>query len=211
MPTAKKAAPKTAAKKAPAKRSTTKRAAAPRGTVEVKNYEGKLQRQPEAIAFLMQQHRQVETDFRAFQRAKTDEEKQTIANRICLALKVHTQIEEEILYPPAHEAVKDEDMVDEAYVEHDGAKRLIAEIEAMSPGDHCYDARVKVLSEYIKHHVEEEETELFPACKSAKLDLAAMGPELKARSEALEAQLKDDRTAQPSEAMTSRGAAPYLA
>jgi hemerythrin-like domain-containing protein len=181
MPTAKKPAKK------PAKR------AAPAGTVEVKNFEGKTQRQPEGIAFLMQQHRQVEADFKAYERATTDDEKQALASKICLALKVHTQIEEEILYPPAHEKLADEDLVDEAYVEHEGAKRLIADIEAMSPGDHCYDAKVKVLSEYIKHHVKEEETELFPKVEKAlgAEALATLGESMEALFEVLQAQEVD--------------------
>jgi hemerythrin-like domain-containing protein len=209
--TTKKAAPKKAAGKTTTTRNTAARRAPPRGTLDVKNYEGKTQRQPEAIAFLMQQHREVEAEFKAFENAASEDEKQAIANRICLALKVHTQIEEELLYPPAHESLSDEDLVDEAYVEHEGAKRLVADIERMQPGDHCYDAKVKVLSEYIKHHVKEEETELFPEIKSAKLDLAGLAPQLKARSAELEKALADQRPVHALDAAEDRKAAPYLA
>ena len=201
MPTAK----KTPAKKPAAKKPAAKRAA-PAGTVEVKNFERKLQRHPEGLAFLMRQHREVEADFKAFERATDDDKKQMLANKICLAQKVHTQIEEEILYPLAHEKVTDEELVDEAYVEHEGAKRLIADIEGMSPGDHMYDAKVKVLSEYIKHHVKEEETELFPACKRAKLDLVGMGAQLKARSAELEATLKDGHPVHALKGADAKGA-----
>jgi hemerythrin superfamily protein len=113
-------------------------------------------RDPLAVTLLKQDHREVEHMFDQYEQLEADAEKLALFNKIALALKVHTQIEEEIFYPSERGDVED-DMLDEAYVEHDGAKKLIAEIEAMQPGDGFYDAKVKVLGEYIKHHVKEEE------------------------------------------------------
>jgi hemerythrin-like domain-containing protein len=98
-----------------------------------------------------------------------------------LALKVHTQIEEEIFYLQARKATGDDDLLDEATVEHAGAKDLISQIESMKVGDDLYDAKVKVLGEQVKHHIEEEEDELFPEVKAAKMDLEALGKTISAR------------------------------
>src|SRR4051812_16589529 len=111
----------------------------------------------DAIALLKADHRQVEDWFEQFEKSRKPERKQELADKICQALTVHTQIEEEIFYPAFIEATKDEDMHHEAVVEHDGAKNLIAQIQASSPQDDYFDAKVKVLSEMIKHHVKEEE------------------------------------------------------
>jgi len=157
---------------------------APSGEL-VKRFDGRNTRQPSAFAFLMQQHREVEGYFEAFEKAGSEEDKADLARKICLALTVHAQIEEEILYPPAHEQLSDEEMVDEAIVEHASAKDLIAQIEDMTAGEHLFDAKVKVLGEYIRHHVEEEETELFPAIKKTGMDLEALDAQLRARSEEL--------------------------
>jgi hemerythrin superfamily protein len=135
----------------------------------------------DAIALLEADHREVDSYFDAFQEATSDTDKKTLADKICLALKVHTQIEEELFYPPAREATGDGDLLDEALVEHTGAKTLIAQIEAMMPGQPLYDAKVKVLGEQVRHHVEEEETELFPEVRETKLDLDALGAKLAAR------------------------------
>lgn len=147
-------------------------------------------RDPLAIALLKKDHREVEGMFDEYEQLESDAEKLTLFNKIALALKVHTQIEEEILYPEERGEV-DDDMLDEAYVEHDGAKKLIAEIEAMKPSDEFYDAKVKVLGEYIKHHVKEEEQPggLFSQAKKGDEDLEAMGERLKARKEELMAQM----------------------
>lgn len=142
----------------------------------------------DAISLLKQDHREVEAMFGQFEQAESKAEKGKLAAKICLALTVHATIEEELLYPPAHEEIE-EDLVDEAIVEHAGAKRLIAEIEQMSPGDHLFDAKVKVLSEYIKHHVKEEEKEMFPQLKSSGLDLRKLGAALMQRKVELLAEL----------------------
>jgi hypothetical protein len=147
-------------------------------------------RDPLAVSLLKKDHRDVEGWFDEYEQLEADADKLALFNKIALALKVHTQIEEEIFYPEERGDVED-DMLDEAYVEHDGAKKLIAQIEGMRPGDEYYDAKVKVLGEYIKHHVKEEEQPggIFAQAKKGDEDLDAMGQRLKARKEELMAQL----------------------
>jgi len=147
-------------------------------------------RDPTAITLLKKDHREVEGWFDEYEQLEKDDEKLELFNKIALALKVHTTIEEEIFYPEERGDVE-EDMLDEAYVEHDGAKKLIAEIEGMRPGDEFYDAKVKVLGEYIKHHVKEEEQPggIFAQAKKGDEDLDAMGERLKARKEELMIQM----------------------
>lgn len=147
-------------------------------------------RDPLAIRLLKADHREVEGWFDEYEQLEDDAEKLALFTKIATALKVHTQIEEEIFYPEERGDVE-EDMLDEAYVEHDGAKKLIAEIEAMSPGDDYYDAKVKVLGEYIKHHVKEEEQPggIFAQAKKGDEDLEAMGERLQARKEELMAKM----------------------
>jgi len=106
-------------------------------------------------------------------------------------LRVHAQIEEELFYPAARKATKDNDLLDEATVEHAGAKVLIAEIEAMQPGMPLYDAKITVLGEQIQHHVKEEENELFPKVREAHLDLKALGKQMAERKAELTAALSD--------------------
>ncbi len=121
--------------------------------------------------------------------------KLALAESISLALLVHTQIEEEIFYPKVRQALGEEgaDEVDEALVEHQAAKDLIEKIEAMEPGEELFDARVHVLSEEIRHHVQEEEHEMFPAVqKSGKLDLKALGEQLARRKDALTRELANE-------------------
>jgi hemerythrin superfamily protein len=135
----------------------------------------------DAIALLEADHREVDGYFDAFEAASESADKKALADKICLALKVHTQIEEELFYPPAREKTGDGDLLDEALVEHAGAKTLIAQIESMRPGQPLYDAKVKVLAEQVRHHVEEEETELFPEVRDTRIDLDALGAKLAAR------------------------------
>jgi hypothetical protein len=147
-------------------------------------------RDPLAVKLLKADHREVEGWFDEYEQLEDDAEKLELFNKIALALKVHTAIEEEIFYPEERGDVE-EDMLDEAYVEHDGAKKLIAEIEAMNPGDQFYDAKVKVLGEYIKHHVKEEEQPggIFAQAKKGDEDLEAMGERMKVRKEELMAEM----------------------
>ena len=143
--------------------------------------------QKDAIALLKEDHRTVEELFAQFEKASGENRKEKIARQICLELSVHAQIEEEIFYP-ACEGKVDEDLLKEAYVEHDGAKLLIAEIMAGGPDDEFYDAKVKVLQEQIEHHVEEEEKRMegvFAQARKAGLDMDALGAELAAQKESL--------------------------
>jgi hypothetical protein len=139
----------------------------------------------DAIALLKADHRKVEELFEKYESARG--KKTDIAKQICMELIIHTMLEEEIFYPACREAGVDSDMMDEANVEHDGAKTLIAELEAGSPDDDFYDAKVKVLSEEIKHHVKEEEKRggIFSGAREADMDLEALGEQLMARKEDL--------------------------
>jgi len=150
-------------------------------------------RKPDAIALLKADHRQVEDWFSQFEKARDDDRKQRLATKICNALKVHTTIEEEILYPAFLEATDETDLHHEAEVEHDGARKLIAEIEASSPEDDYFDAKVTVLSEMIKHHVKEEEQPggMFAKARSSDMDLDALGEQLASRKEQLESEADD--------------------
>jgi hypothetical protein len=142
----------------------------------------------DATHLLMQDHRTVEGLFEQYEKAGGDGRKEKIARRICTELKVHSMIEEEIFYPALRGKIDDADL-DEAYVEHDGAKLLINEIEAGSPdSDEFYDAKVKVLQEQIEHHVGEEEKargNIFQQARAADVDLEALGRRMAARKEEL--------------------------
>lgn len=159
---------KSSARKSTARKSTARKSA------------GK--RQPSnAIALLRADHQLVQGLFDQFQKTRSEERKGKLARQICQELTVHAQIEEEIFYPAAREALRDQDLVDEATVEHQSAKDLIAQIEASSAGAELFDAKVTVLGEYIKHHVKEEQNEMFPKIRKTKLDLKALGEQLQAR------------------------------
>lgn len=139
----------------------------------------------DAIKLLKDDHKEVKGYFKQYEGLEDDAEKQALADKICLALTVHAQIEEEIYYPATREAIEDDDLLDEAEVEHASAKQLIAEIRAMKAGDRLFDAKVTVLGEYIDHHVEEEENEMFPESRDSDLDLKALGAMLAARKDEL--------------------------
>lgn len=146
----------------------------------------------DAIALLKQDHRKVEELFFSFEKASGEGRKQKLATEICLELSVHTKIEEEIFYPACEGRVED-DLLKEAYVEHDGAKLLIAEIIAGEPSDGFYDAKMTVLQEQIEHHVEEEEKRLegmFAQARKAGLDMDALGEQLAERKQELTAEFQ---------------------
>jgi hypothetical protein len=142
----------------------------------------------DAISLLKADHREVEGLFKEFEAAESKSEKQSLATRICQALEMHTQIEEQLFYPSFLDATGDQDIYDEALVEHDGAKKLVAEIEASAPGEPQFDAKVSVLSEMIKHHVKEEEGMggMFSKARKSKMDLGALGAEIAQRKRELE-------------------------
>lgn len=153
----------------------------------------------DAIALLKADHRKVEDLFEKFEGAKGDGAKQKIALEICLELTVHAKIEEEIFYPACEGKVED-DLLKEAYVEHDGAKVLIAEIEAGEPSDEFYDAKVTVLSEQIEHHVGEEEQRMegmFAQARKAGVDMDELGHRLRARKTELLAEYQANGLPKP--------------
>jgi len=144
----------------------------------------------DAVALLKEDHRTVEDLFAQFEKASGEGRKQKLATQICLELSIHARIEEEIFYP-ACEGKVDDDLLKESYVEHDGAKLLIAEIMAGEPSDEFYDAKVTVLQEQVEHHVEEEEKRLeglFAQARKAKLDMDTLGEQLAARKQELAAE-----------------------
>lgn len=138
----------------------------------------------DAVDVLKADHKEVKALFKQYKTLAKKEadggERQALAQQICMLLTVHATAEEEIFYPAAA-AIDEPDLLDEAEVEHASAKDLIAQIESMNPDDALYDAKVIVLGEYIDHHVEEEETEMFPKCRKSDMDLVALGKAIEAR------------------------------
>ena len=153
----------------------------------------------DAFALLKADHKTVKTLFRSFEDLKEDgddEEKAALVQQICDELTVHAQVEEEVFYPAVRAAIEDSDILDEAEVEHATAKELIAQLNEMEPADELYDAKVTVLSEYIDHHVKEEEGEMFPKAHKSNLDAEALGRELMQRKQELKAEMgMDEREA----------------
>jgi len=145
----------------------------------------KLDPRPNAISLLKDDHREVEALFSAYKEAKEKRRKKSIVLKICEALEAHTKVEEKIFYPAIKQKKDLADMVNEAVVEHAGAKKLIRELKSGSPGDELYDAKVTVLEEYIRHHVKEEESEMFPKVEATDLDLIALGERMLAAKERL--------------------------
>ena len=146
----------------------------------------------DAIALLTADHKKVKGLFSQFDKLKdkgSDAEKSDLVTTICNELKVHTTIEEEIFYPAVRKAIEDSDLMDEALVEHAGAKDLIAQLEDMNTDDDLYDAKVTVLGEQINHHVKEEEGEMFPKAKRAKVDTADLGAKMLKRKAELQAEM----------------------
>jgi len=163
------AAKKTAAKKTAAKKTAAKKVA-------------KVSR-TDAIALLTADHKRVKKMFKQFDKMKEDgasADKQALAQQICAELTLHAEVEEQIFYPATREAIDDDDMLNEAEVEHASAKDLIAQIESGDPSDPLWDAKVSVLGEYVDHHVQEEEEEMFRKARKAKMDLEALGQQIAA-------------------------------
>ena len=150
----------------------------------------------DATLLLSRDHAEVKKLFKEYKKlaeAEADgEERQALAEQICAMLTVHATLEEEIFYPAAREAEVESDLLDEAEVAHASAKDLIAQIQGMAPDDDLYDAKVTVLSEYIDHHVQEEENELFPKARKSDMDLEGVGARLAARKDELMRGLKGD-------------------
>jgi hemerythrin superfamily protein len=143
------------------------------------------QKPKEAIALLRADHKVVSDLFDDYEKTRSNSKKKELVKQICTELSVHAQIEEEIFYPAAKKALNDKELIPEATVEHATLKDLIAQVEDVEPNGEMYDAKIKVLSEYVKHHVKEEQNELFPKVKASKLDLIELGAQLTERKEEL--------------------------
>lgn len=135
----------------------------------------------DAIALLKADHKAVSDLFANYEKTRSDAKKKALVAEICTALSVHAQIEEEIYYPAVKAALKDKLLVPEARVEHGSIKDLIAQLEGLEPDGEMYDAKVQVLSEYVKHHVKEEQNEMFPKAKATSLDQVELGARMAAR------------------------------
>ena len=158
-----------------------------------KSKSGPARAQPLAIELLLSDHRKVEDLFEQFEQEKESDEgtRREIAQQICTELTIHAQVEEELFYPWLRENLDDDEMemVEEAQVEHNTAKDLIAQLEGATDIDEVFNAKVKVLSEYIKHHVQEEENEIFPEVRDEQEELDELGQEMAARKGELQEEM----------------------
>jgi hemerythrin superfamily protein len=139
----------------------------------------------DAIALLKADHAAVSALFSQFEATRSVANKKSLVAEICTALSVHAQLEEEIFYPAVKAALKDKLLVPEATVEHRGVKDLIEQLDGVEPDGEMYDAKVQVLSEYVKHHVKEEQNEMFPKAKQSSLDMQELGERMAERKEEL--------------------------
>ncbi|WP_077034702.1 hemerythrin domain-containing protein [Pelomonas sp. KK5] len=135
----------------------------------------------DAIALLKADHKKVSGLFEEFEKSRSASRKKKLVDQICMELTVHTEIEEEIFYPAVKAALKDKEMVPEANVEHASIKDLITQVKGVEPDGEMYNARVKVMSEFVKHHVKEEHTEMFPKAKKTRLDMKELGARMASR------------------------------
>lgn len=148
----------------------------------------------DALSMLKADHDKVRKMFKEFAtlEAEDAEEKARLVKQTCAELKVHTQVENEIVYPAIREAIGDDDMMDEALVEHEAATELISQLEQLQAGDDMFDAKFTVLGEYVNHHIDEEQKEMFPKARKADIDLVSLGEEMAARKNEL---MKDEASA----------------
>lgn len=143
----------------------------------------------EATAMLRADHKRVSALFEGYEKARVATKKKSLVTQICNELTIHAQIEEEIFYPAVKQALKDHELVPEATIEHATLKELIAQVKNVEPDGDMFDAKIKVLSEYVKHHVKEEQNEMFPKAEATKLDMVELGARMAARREELAASL----------------------
>jgi len=139
----------------------------------------------DAIALLRADHKLVSTLFDEYESARSTNKKKELVTKICTELTVHAQVEEEIFYPAVKLALKDKELIPEATVEHATLKDLIAQVEGVEPDGEMFDAKIKVMSEYVKHHVKEEQNEIFPKAKATKLDMLELGEKIAQRKKEL--------------------------
>ncbi|MEO8626609.1 MAG: hemerythrin domain-containing protein [Betaproteobacteria bacterium] len=136
---------------------------------------------PDAVALLRADHKTVSALFAQYEKSRSASKKKSIVTQICTELTVHTQIEEEIFYPAVKAALKDKELVPEATVEHASVKSLIEQVKGKEPDGEMFDAKIKVMSEFVKHHVKEEQNEMFPKAKKTRLDMNELGARMAAR------------------------------
>lgn len=141
----------------------------------------KVPKAQEATALLRADHKLVSELFAEYEKTSSPAKKKALVSQICTELKVHAQVEEEIFYPAVKQTLKDKELVPEATVEHATLKHLIAQVEFVEPDGEMFDAKIKVLSEYVEHHVKEEQNEIFPKAKATTLDMVALGAQMAAR------------------------------
>jgi len=180
---------------APRKTSTTVRKTAAAKTTRAAS-------QPDAIALLRADHKRVSELFEQYEATRSAAKKKTLVATICQELSVHAQVEEEIFYPAVKAALKDKELVPEAQVEHQSLKDLIAQVKDKEPDGEMFDAKIKVMSEYVKHHVKEEQNEMFVRAKKTRLDMQQLGEQIAARKQELAddpSQLQRPQTAVPAE------------
>ena len=153
----------------------------------------------EATALLKADHKRVSDLFDQYEHTRFTAKKKALVASICMELGIHAKAEEEIFYPAVKAALKDKEMVPEATVEHATLKELMAQVEGKEPVGEMFDAKIKVMSEYVKHHVKEEEAEMFPKARKTKLDMKALGAQIAARKEELKASwpLSEDKPGLP--------------
>lgn len=142
-------------------------------------------RQQDAIAMLREDHKKVAALFEEYEKARSVNVKRRLVETICQELTVHAEIEEEIFYPAFKQALKDKELVPEARVEHASVKDLIAQVQGKEPDGEDFDAKVKVMGEFVKHHVKEEQNEMFPKARKANLDLVELGRQMAERKQQL--------------------------
>jgi hemerythrin-like domain-containing protein len=175
-------------------RNTTSKTSAKTSTKSPSHRVHAKSKEQDALDILAEDHQKVLKMFDQFRKmtkkADADEqEMQTLVETACAELTIHSQVEEELFYPALRDASDADDLLDEAEVEHASAKQLITELAAMQPGDDLYDAKFTVLGEYVKHHIDEEEHQLFPKAKKAKMDLESLGEEIRTRKQELRDEL----------------------
>lgn len=139
----------------------------------------------EATKLLRADHQLVDSLFKEYESSRSPAKKKALIEQICQELLIHAKIEEEVFYPKVQEALKDDELVPEARVEHETLEHLISQLEEGEPGEEEFEAKVKVLSEYVRHHVKEEQDEMFPKARKTKLDMEELGAELTQRKEEL--------------------------
>lgn len=144
----------------------------------IKKNEMPISKPKDATALLRADHKHVSDLFAEYEKSRSTSKKKDLVTKICTELRVHAQIEEEIFYPAVKRALKDKELIPEATVEHATLKELIAQVEGIEPDGEMFDAKIKVLSEYVKHHVKEEQGEIFPKAKAADMDLMSLGEKL---------------------------------